>query len=221
MKKPVREVTRREEYAAATRQAIFDAAHLLFAKRGYFATKVDDIAAKARVAPATVYAVAGGKQGLLQTLIETWTTDPVISATLERVSALDDPLEIVTLTAASSRDMRERFADVIRVMLTTAPHDPDVAQQLEVATKRYREAIAVIACRLLELGALPAGTTMEHASDVLWFYFGYGSYFTLHNECGWPYEKAERWLADQACRALFGTGRGARPRNPARRSRRS
>jgi hypothetical protein len=69
MKKPVREATRREEYAAATRQAIFDAAHLLFAKRGYFATKVEDIAAKARVAPATVYAVAGGKQGLLQTLI--------------------------------------------------------------------------------------------------------------------------------------------------------
>ena len=47
-------MTRRQEYAQATRQAILDAARKLFAERGYFATKVDDIAAEARVAPATV-----------------------------------------------------------------------------------------------------------------------------------------------------------------------
>ena len=38
-------LTRREEYAQATRQAILDAARKLFAERGYFAAKVDDIAA--------------------------------------------------------------------------------------------------------------------------------------------------------------------------------
>jgi hypothetical protein len=52
----------------ATRQAIVGAARRLFSERGYFTTKVDDIAALARVAPATVYAVSGGKQGLLRTL---------------------------------------------------------------------------------------------------------------------------------------------------------
>ena len=51
--------TRREEYAEATRQAILEAARRLFRERGYFATKVDEIAAMARVAPATVYAVDG------------------------------------------------------------------------------------------------------------------------------------------------------------------
>ena len=58
-------MTRRDEYAQATRQAILDAARQLFAERGYFATKVDDIAAKARVAPATVYAVTGGKYAVI------------------------------------------------------------------------------------------------------------------------------------------------------------
>ena len=57
----------------ATRQAIVKAARQLFSERGYFATKVDDVAALARVAPATVYAVSGGKQGLLRTLTETAT----------------------------------------------------------------------------------------------------------------------------------------------------
>ena len=40
----------------ATRQAIIDAARKLFAERGCFATKVDDITAETRVAPATIYA---------------------------------------------------------------------------------------------------------------------------------------------------------------------
>jgi AcrR family transcriptional regulator len=70
--------TRRQDYAEATRQAIIDAARRLFAERGYFATKVDDIAAKARVAPATVYAVTGGKQNLLNILITAWATDPIV-----------------------------------------------------------------------------------------------------------------------------------------------
>ena len=69
----VNRMTRRDEYAQATRQAILDSARALFAERGYFATKVDDIAAKARVAPATVYAVTGGKYGLLTELTRIWT----------------------------------------------------------------------------------------------------------------------------------------------------
>ena len=74
--------SRREEYAETTRQAIVGAARRLFSERGYFATKVDDIAASARVAPATVYAVSGGKQGLLRTLMETVTTDPIVETTI-------------------------------------------------------------------------------------------------------------------------------------------
>jgi hypothetical protein len=29
------------------------------------------------------------------------------------------------------------------------------------------------------------------------------SYFTLHDDNGWSYERAERWLADQAIAALL------------------
>jgi len=39
--------------------------------------------------------------------------------------------------------------------------------------------------------------------DLLWFYFGYSSYFTLHDDNGWSYERAEHWLADQAIAALL------------------
>src|ERR1700678_145983 len=110
-------MTRRDEYAQATRQAIVDAARKLFAERGYFATKVDDIAAKARVAPATVYAVTGGKSGLLTELIATWTTDPIVETTTTQMLEMSDPVAIIRELAAGSRRLREQYADIMRVML--------------------------------------------------------------------------------------------------------
>jgi AcrR family transcriptional regulator len=205
-------VTRRDEYAAATRQAILEAARKLFAERGYFATKVDDIAARARVAPATVYAVTGGKYGLLTELIGTWTTDPIVETATARMIDMTDPVAIVRELAAGSRRMREQYADIMRVILATAPHDEAVAKALADATLVYRTAFVPIAARLAKLGALRRGVDVAAAVDLFWFYFGYTSYFTLHDDNGWSYERAEHWLADQACRELLSQSRsvGAR-----------
>ena len=209
-----RRTSRREEYAQATRQAILDAARKLFAERGYFATKVDDIAAEARVAPATVYAVTGGKRGLLGELIRIWTTDPIVEATISHVRLSSDPVAMIREVASAARRMREQFADVIRVILATAPHDEDVAEQLKDATSVYRAAFLPLAEQLATLGALRPGLDIADAVDLLWFYFGYASYFTLHDDNGWSYERAEHWLADQACRELLSnpTPRDRRPR---------
>ena len=201
-----RKMTRRQEYAQATRQAIVDTARRLFAERGYFATRVEDIATEARVAPATVYAVTGGKQGLLIELITTWTSDPIVAATISHIRASRDPTGVLREVAAASRQIREQFADIMRVMLTTAPHDAAVAAQMEKATSVYRAAFVPVAEQLDKLGALRRGIDVAQAVDVLWFYFGYGSYFTLHDENGWSYERAEGWLADQACRELLSGG---------------
>jgi AcrR family transcriptional regulator len=203
-----RRATRRDEYAAATRRAILDAARALFAERGYFATKVDDIAAKARVAPATVYAVTGGKHGLLSELIKTWTTDPIVESTTAHMIGMTDPAAIIRELAAGSRRMREQYADIMRVMLATAPHDEAVAKTLADATFVYRTAFVPIAERLAKLGALRPGIDVAAAVDLFWFYFGYASYFTLHDDNGWPYERAEHWLADQACRELLSEAQG-------------
>jgi hypothetical protein len=44
---------------------------------------------------------------------------------------------------------------------------------------------------------------VEQAVGVLWFYFGYSGLFTLRDENGWSYERAERWLGAQANWALL------------------
>lgn len=196
-------VSRREEYAEATRQAIVQAARRLFSEQGYFSTKVDTIAALARVAPATVYTATGGKHGLLRTLMETWTTDPIVKATIGTMETMDDPAAILRLVAASCRRMREEYDDIMRVMLATAPHDQAAAESLAIATTRYRQAFEPIAQRLANLGALRDGLDVNQTVDVFWFYFGYSAIFTLHDENGWTYERAERWLCDQAIQALL------------------
>jgi AcrR family transcriptional regulator len=193
---------RRAEYAAATRAAIIDAARLLFARHGFFATTINDIAAQARVAPATVYAVTGGKRGLIRTLVDLWSQAPAVAQTLAQIEAATDPDEILRHTAAVVRSMREEYGDIVRLVLSTAPHSPEVAEDLAVATKRYRDAIQAVATRLHEVGGLHGGLTVAEASDILWFYFGYSGYFTLHDDNGWTYQQAERWLTAQAAAAL-------------------
>jgi AcrR family transcriptional regulator len=201
--RPKQGLSRREEYAQVTRQAIVDAARRWFSEKGYFSTKVEEIAALARVAPATVYAVSGGKQGLLNTLMDVWTTAPIVAATVGSIEEMKDPEAIVQLVAASCRQMREEFGDIVRVLLATAPHDQAVSQSLATATARYRQALVSIARHLSDLGALREGMDVTQAVGVLWFYFGYAGLFALHDDNGWSYERAERWLCEEASRALL------------------
>jgi AcrR family transcriptional regulator len=195
--------SRRQEYAEATRQAILDAARKLFSQQGYFATTVNEIAGLARVAAATVYAVSGGKQGLLHTLMDIWTTAPIVEVTVRSIEELDDPAAAIELCAATCRSMREDCHDIIRVILNTAPHDPEVADTLAIATERYRNALIRIAKRLVDLGGLRPGIDVNEAVDLLWFYFGYAAIFTLVDDNGWSYERAQKWLAEEAKRAML------------------
>src|ERR1700730_7037396 len=64
------DATKRREAAARTRQAILDAALELFSVRGYSATSMAAIAARADVALDTVYASVGRKTELARLLIE-------------------------------------------------------------------------------------------------------------------------------------------------------
>lgn len=196
-------MSRREEYAETTRQAIVKAALRLFSDGGCFSTRVEEIAALARVAPATVYAVSGGKQGLLRTLVDAWTTNPIIAAMVEDAEKMQYPAAILRQVAANCRRIGEEYGDITRVMRVTAPHDQAVAESLAAATTRYRQAFVPISHHLARLGALRDGLDAKQALDVLWFYFGYSGFVTLHNENGWSYDRAERWLYDQAATALL------------------
>jgi hypothetical protein len=88
-------------------------------------------------------------------------------------------------------------------VLAVAPHDEEIRAGRDLATARYRDGLAVSARKLDELGALADGVDVDAAVDLLWFWFGYGSFETLTAQNGWSYDRAEQWLADRAVATLL------------------
>lgn len=176
-----------------------DAAGHLFAERGYFATTVQSIAELADVSPATVYAVAGGKQGMITSLARRWADCSVLKESLDRLPTFTNPFEVVSYLAKASREVREVHGDTMRTLLATAPSNPRIAHELQESTERYRGTLDKVAAHLDGLGVRGGSKLI---GDVLWFFFGYSGYFTLVDDNGWDYDRAEEWLLAQSTQTL-------------------
>lgn len=194
--------TRRTEQAAATRRAIVNAARALFCEKGYFTTRVEEIAERAQVSPATIFATFDGKPDILACVIQLWLKAPIVGATLNEVANMRDARTLIALLANSCRRMREEFRDIVRLMRVTAPHDSGVAAMMVEATAEYREALYPFARKLIALDAPGRPTSPSKLVDVLWFYFGYAALDTLVEENGWSFARAEKWLTRECLRSI-------------------
>src|SRR6202000_2714433 len=117
--------SRREEYADQTRAAVIAAARQLFAENGFFQTKVEQIAKLSRVSPATVYAQCGGKQGLLRSLMDSWTPSPAVVEPYQETLGAADPAYLIRTLSAAYLQITRQWGDVIRVVIEVAPHDDE------------------------------------------------------------------------------------------------
>lgn len=195
---------RRGEYAQLTRQAILDAARDLFVRKGYFDTKVEEIARTARVAPATVYAVGGGKHGLLRTLIESGTTAEDIPGILARIESITEPRELIAFVVHATRVKFEQWSGLMRQVIAAAPQEPSVREVLQIAHDSMRGGLALTARQLAGMGALREGMDASDATDLLWLHLCNASYFVRTDDLGWSLDKSETWLNDALPFALLG-----------------
>ena len=193
---------RRQQAAAATREAIIEAALELFACQGYARTTVAQIAEAARVAANTVYTSVGGKPQLLAAITESGTGDPDVAETLTAVARTSDPAEVIRLTAAGTRQVNERRAKAVAVLLDSAQADPAAAEMLQVTVRYYRETLGTLAGRLEDLGAVQS-PDLNRAADIFWYLFGWTSWRTLITDLGWSWDAAEQWLAQRGIDALL------------------
>ncbi|MFY9777918.1 MAG: helix-turn-helix domain-containing protein [Trebonia sp.] len=193
---------RRQQAAAATREAIIEAALELFACQGYARTTVAQIAEAARVAANTVYTSVGGKPQLLAAITESGTGDPDVAETLTAVAGTSDPAEVIRLTAAGTRQVNERRTKAVSVLLDSARADPAAAEMLQVTVRYYRETLGTVAGRLEDLGAVQS-PDLNRATDVFWYLFGWTSWRTLITDLGWSWDAAEQWLAQRGIDALL------------------
>src|ERR1700738_890412 len=108
---------RREEQAAATRQAILEAARALFVERGYARTTVAEIASSAHVAVPTVYVSVGPKPAILGELRK---MIPVLAGVPEdtesELAQLSDPRRVISGFVAVIRRLMETSGDLMHAI---------------------------------------------------------------------------------------------------------
>ena len=194
---------RREEYADQTRAAVLAAARQLFAENGFFQTRVEQIAKLSRVSPATVYAQCGGKQGLLRSLMDSWTQAPVIVEFHQASLAAADAAMVMQTLSTAYLQITEQWGDVIRVVIDVAPHDDESGAVLATAQRRHNRNLAEICRHLEDIGALRDDVDGRLARRIITYYYGIDGLLRTRDVFGWSLKRSNQWLLAHASAAVL------------------
>jgi AcrR family transcriptional regulator len=195
--------TRREEYAEQTWRAVVAAARALFAEKGYTSTTVQQIARQARVSPATVYAQCGGKQGLLETLLDAWTAGALVREIIDACAAAETGPEKLKVLAEGYLRIHETSGDIIRIVIDAAASASVAADFLKTANDRHIQALLEIAAQLRATGDLSDGLSDEDVANIIFFHFRYEQFTLAAFEFGWGETRALNWIRERVQMAIL------------------
>jgi AcrR family transcriptional regulator len=195
--------SRRDEYAELTWQAVVAAARELFAEKGYSATTVQQIARRARVSPATVYAQCGGKQGLLETLMDTWTAGALVREIIDACAAAQTASEKLAVLADGYVTLVKTAGDIIRIVTDAAVTAPAAADFLKTANERHHHALLEIAAQLRETGDLANELSDEDVANIIYFHFRFEQFTLAADEFGWGEARARDWIRERIETAIL------------------
>jgi AcrR family transcriptional regulator len=194
--------TRRREQAAETQRQILRAAQRLFERDGYATTTVAAIASEAGVATKTVYLAFESKSGILRALWHLLLRgDPADVPVGEgewyrETLAEPDPETRIVRVAVRSREVKERAADLMEVIRTAAPADPDIATLWDRIQTNFRDLLRPIVESLRSDGVLRPGLDVDEATDVLWALVHPDIWQLLVKQRGWSVDRYEQWCLD-------------------------
>lgn len=194
---------RRADQARQTRAEIADAARRLFVARGWAATTIRDIAREAGVSAPTVYAVYGGKPGVVRAVADAAdlaADAPRMIAQLE-AEGTGPPGQLAAM-AGYDRRLFERAGDVITLVREAGRTEPELAGAYREGRERGdRTRVAVFSS--WPPGTLRAGLDVPGAVDVYAAVCNIDVYRTLTTERGWPPDRIEQWWAGVLTRELL------------------
>ena len=200
----------RERQAAATRQAVLDAARDLFLSQGYGATTIDQVAARAGVSKPTVFTAVGNKQALLAAVRDVALAgDDLPVAVADRapyqaVVAEPDPYQAIVLMAAHLAELWSRYAGIREVLRGAASSgEPALRDMWDTSQQQRLTAARSFIATLTGKGPLRDGLDAQTAADIMWLHMDPENYRALTVERGWPQEAYQRWLTGTLTAALL------------------
>jgi AcrR family transcriptional regulator len=202
--------TLRERQAAATRQAVLDAARELFLAQGYGATTIDQVAARAQVSKPTVFTAVGNKQALLAAVRDVALAgDDLPVAVADRApyqAVLDepDPYRAVALMAAHLTGLWRRYAGIREVLRGAASSgEPALREMWQTSQQQRLTAARSFIAALTGKGPLRDGLDARTAADIAWLHMSPDNYRALTAERGWSEAAYQRWLIGTLTAALL------------------
>ena len=154
MTTPARPDRRRQRMADQTRHDILQTARQLFARQGYAATSVTDIAREADVAVQTIYARLGSKRGMLMALIDLIDEEADVGGLVADIRGASTPEYALRAEVRLTRVFQERCGDIIGALFAAAAVEPDLAAAVAEGQRRHREGARLTVARLAQLGGL-------------------------------------------------------------------
>jgi AcrR family transcriptional regulator len=198
-------LTRRDEYAEQTRQDVVAAARKLFAVHGYEQTTVAMIAREARVSPATVYAQCGGKEGLLGTLMDMWTTSPTVGRIIGDAALGTTGQDKLRILADGYVAHAAEAGDIMRIVERAAASSPPAEKFMEIADQRHTESLETITKGIEDVGELADGLSVSDAAKIIYFHFRNPQLVLASETFGWGIDRAKAWLLERVASAILRT----------------
>lgn len=152
--------------AADKRRRLMDAAVRVFARKGYHASRVSDIAEEAGVAHGLLYHYFDSKEDLLETIFrDTW---KLMLDTINGVEDLGEPAreQLRKVAAIVLRAWRDT-PDVVRVLVREVTRSPQLQQEILEIEQAFRTLERIIA-RGQEMGEFRQDLDARFASFVFY-----------------------------------------------------
>jgi AcrR family transcriptional regulator len=198
---------RRQVAAEATRKEILTTARRLFSDHGYANTSIQQIASESGVAIQTIYSSIGSKGSLILALNDLIDEESGVAPLAVDALSETNPAKLLAKGVHITRQINERCGDLIRVLLSAEPSEPEVAIALADGMRRHKRGMEELAGRLASMDALQAGTEPEHAADVLSMMTAPASWRQLTHDAAWTFDDAEAWLTESLTKLLLVRGR--------------
>lgn len=175
---------RREASVEQTRERILQAARSLVSEAGFRAASLEQVAARADVARATVYHHFTSKLGLLDALMY----DAQERAGMNRLGRIE--AEQPTGADALRVGIREhcrcwaREQTIFRNLIGLAAVDPEARKVIEHHDARWQAGIQQFVQRLAHEGSLRPAYSIEQATAVIHLLFSFETFDRLHARSG-------------------------------------
>jgi AcrR family transcriptional regulator len=199
----------RAEQAAQTRQRILEASGDLFAERGYGATTIDAVAARAGVAVDTVYATFGTKKGMLSALIDLRVTgssegsDVLAEEGPRAVRKVANQRQMLAGFAADIVPRIERVRPIDDVIQSAGAIDPEIAELRARMQENRLSKLRTFIEWLAANGSLRQDIDVDAAATIAWTLTSPEVNRLLRDVRCWSSQRYQEWLSDTLIRVLL------------------